>query len=106
MNNPYRIFCAIFLLAMSTVQALADYDLPGVKPPYDMSGQKSFKRIATLANYINNDDRGDETVSEIVASAYWGNLLVYTDSELDQLGVAYIGVPDDPIAARKDRLAG
>ena len=66
----------------------------------------SFKRISTLANYINNDGLGDETVSEIVAATENGMWLVYTDSELEELGFVYIGDPADPIPTGKFALPG
>lgn len=66
----------------------------------------SFKRISTLANYINNDGLGDETVSEIVAATENGMRLVYTDSELEELGFVYIGDPADPIPTGKFALPG
>jgi hypothetical protein len=71
-----------------------------VQPAYadgKKRGQGSFKRIATLANYINNDDIGDETVSEIVAATADGQNLVYTDSEGEAIGFVNIGVPSNPI---------
>jgi hypothetical protein len=57
----------------------------------------SFKRIATLPNYANNDNIGDETVSEIVAATDDGMTLVYTDGELDQLGFVDITDPENPM---------
>ena len=67
---------------------------------------KSFKRIATLANYINNDNRGDETVSEIVAATSNGRTLVYTDSELETIGFVFIGDPSNPIPTGTVALPG
>lgn len=50
------------------------------------SPARSFKRVATLPNYLNNASANDETVSEIVASTADGNTLLYTDGELGELG--------------------
>ncbi len=59
-------------------------------------GQRSFKRVATLANYLNNADIADETVSEIVAASKDGMTLVYTDSPLEQIGFIDISDPSTP----------
>ena len=59
----------------------------------------SFKRIATLPNYVSNDNLGDETVSEIVAATEDGMWLVYTDSPLEQLGFVDISDPANPMHA-------
>lgn len=52
-----------------------------------------FDRITTLPNYINNAEPGDETVSEIIATSEDGRTLVYTDSELEEIGFIDITNP-------------
>lgn len=95
-----RIRIARLLLASTLVATLAT---PAIA---DDDRGSSFKRIATLANYINNDELGDETVSEIVAATEDGMWLVYTDSEIEELGFVYIGDPADPIPNGKVGLPG
>lgn len=58
----------------------------------------SFQRIATVANYLNNEPAaiGEETVSEIVAATKDGKTLVYTDSPRNQIGFVDITDPADP----------
>ena len=58
--------------------------------------KQSFQRIATLANYRNNTNRASETVSEIIAANERGNLLVYTDAVLNQIGFVDITKPSQP----------
>lgn len=57
---------------------------------------RSFQRIATVPNYRNNADRGDETVSEIVSATKDGKTLVYTDGELGTIGLIDIADPYAP----------
>lgn len=59
----------------------------------------SFNRIATLPNFINNDDPAAQTVSEIVSATADGRLLVYTDSPREQIGFVDITDPRLPISA-------
>ena len=95
-SDKFRLGLACAVLALTSAPALAD----------EHRGGSNFKRIATLANYINNDDRGDETVSEIVAATKNGKTLVYTDSELEEIGFVYIGKPSDPIPTGKLAVPG
>tara|TARA_Y100001933_G_scaffold257627_1_gene304339 strand:+ start:1233 stop:3596 length:2364 start_codon:yes stop_codon:yes gene_type:complete len=69
-------------------------------------GAGGFERIATFANYTNNADIGDETVSEIVAATADGRMLVYTDSELEEIGLVDIEDPADPRPAGKIPVGG
>ncbi|HZD51572.1 MAG TPA: hypothetical protein VE175_00865, partial [Woeseiaceae bacterium] len=71
--------------------------LAGQAPAQDFGQGRNFVRIATLANYINNDNRDEETVSEIVAATQNGRMLVYTDSPGEQIGFVFIGDPANPI---------
>jgi hypothetical protein len=58
---------------------------------------KSFQRIATLGNYLNNGaDGAGETVSEIIAATADGNTLVYTDAIRGTIGFIGITNPADP----------
>ena len=57
----------------------------------------SFQRIATLGNYLNNGEDGDEeTVSEIVAATADGMTLVYTDAVRGTIGFIDITNPSNP----------
>jgi DNA-binding beta-propeller fold protein YncE len=72
---------------------------PGANSAYAQRWQYAalnFQRIATLANYHNNAELGDETVSEIVAATADGMTLVYTDAELEQIGFVDITTPAAP----------
>jgi len=63
----------------------------------DAGGRSSyFDRIATVPNFRNLSDFGDETVSEIVAATENGKLLVYTDASSGSIGVVNIKRPHDP----------
>jgi hypothetical protein len=61
------------------------------------SRERSFNRIATIPNYLNRPDAGDETVSEIVSVSKDGRLLVYTDSPGEAIGVVGIQNPRWPL---------
>ena len=67
---------------------------------------RSFKRIATVPNYINNSSRDDETVSEIVAANADGDLLVYTDAETEAIGLVDIKNPKYPMPVGTIALGG
>jgi hypothetical protein len=59
--------------------------------------ERSFQRIATLGNYLNNgDDAADETVSEIIAATANGRTLVYTDAIRGTIGFIDIANPAQP----------
>ncbi|MEO1201842.1 MAG: esterase-like activity of phytase family protein, partial [Pseudomonadota bacterium] len=92
--RSHRLVLAATVAALMAQPALAD----------NKGG--SFKRVATIANYINNDAIGDETVSEIVAATADGHTLVYTDSELEEIGFVNIGVPSNPIPTGKFDVGG
>ena len=88
---------ALTLLCIGS-SALADDD--------DYHGGKTFKRIATIPNYLNNAVHGDletalatTTVSEIVSATADGLTLVYTDSENNQIGFVDITDPSQPVPA-------
>lgn len=67
----------------------------------------SFQRVSTLANYRNNDEIGEETVSEIIAATRDGKTLVYTDSPGNQIGFVDITDPTNPLPAGVfDKLGG
>ncbi|MGF1510314.1 MAG: esterase-like activity of phytase family protein [Myxococcota bacterium] len=58
--------------------------------------KRSFRRIATFPVFVNNADIADETVAEIVDVTPDGRTLVYTDSELEALGLIDIRWPWNP----------
>jgi DNA-binding beta-propeller fold protein YncE len=58
---------------------------------------RSFQRVATLGNYLNNgSDAGRETVSEIIAATANGRTLVYTDAVRGTIGFIDITRPSSP----------
>lgn len=56
---------------------------------------QKFRRIATFPVFLNTSV-DEETVAEIVTSASDGNLLVYTDSQTDNIGFVDISDPANP----------
>lgn len=100
---PLACACA---LTMAGPAVAGDYDRDDEKFRGYGGHDRNFVRVATLANYINNDNRDDQTVSEIVAATRNGKQLVYTDSELEQLGFVWIGNPSNPIPTGKLDLPG
>jgi hypothetical protein len=98
-----RITIAALTLAVVFAQGAAEArplptapELPGA----------SFRRIATLPNYLNNADIAGETVAEIIAATSSGNTLVYTDSPLAEVGVIDISDPSAPSPAGKLVVGG
>jgi DNA-binding beta-propeller fold protein YncE len=84
--------------AVGTSQATRDADEPRAssddlrwRPPIP-----SFQRIATLGNYLNRGDIGEETVSEIIAATKDGKTLIYTDSPGERVGFIDIDDPRNP----------
>ncbi len=71
---------------------------------------RSFNRIATFPIYRNLDlaidDLSDETVAEIIAASDDGDLLIYTDSEMERLGFIDISDPANPQPAGFVQLPG
>jgi DNA-binding beta-propeller fold protein YncE len=72
----------------------------------DRQSGAAFQRVATLPNYLNNADVGSPTVAEIVAATKDGRTLVYTDSELEEIGFVDISDPRNPISAGKLAVGG
>jgi hypothetical protein len=68
--------------------------------------ERSFRRIATLPNYVNNSDPDGATVSEIIASASSGETLVYTDSLLGEIGFVDITRPRAAVPSGKLAMGG
>jgi hypothetical protein len=66
---------------------------------------RAFRRIASIPVFLNTDVNL-ETVAEIVAASDDGNLLVYTDSETENLGFVDITDPYQPVADGVVALAG
>lgn len=67
---------------------------------------ESFRRVATLPNYLNNLDLAAPTVSEIIAANASGDTLVYTDSLLREVGIIDITDPSAPLPAGKLFIGG
>lgn len=91
-----RVLCGSLLLAGTCLNAQA------APAPSALS----FNRIATLANYTNNNDPADSTVSEIIAATANGRTLVYTDGALGQIGLIDISSPTQPMPAGKIDVGG
>jgi len=73
------------------------------------SAAEVFNRIATfpvVQNLPKDADQADETVSEIISATEDGNLLVYTDSPREQLGLVDITDPKAPKAGGVIALDG
>ncbi len=97
------------LLTVGTVGSAAafDDDLQTRGPALRWQGKdSSFQRLSTLANYRNNANRTDLTVSEIVAATRDGLTLVYTDSPLGQIGFIDIKDPAKPLPNGKLDVGG
>ena len=58
--------------------------------------ERSFQRVGTFANYRNNANIADATVSEIVAATADGRTLIYTDSTMGAIGFVDITNPAQP----------
>lgn len=69
-------------------------------------GAQSFRRIATLPNYLANANRAQTTVSEIVESSRDGRTLVYTDSPGRAIGFIDLANPAAPLSTGKLVLPG
>jgi hypothetical protein len=72
----------------------------------EIAGAQTFNRVATLPNYVNNGDSSAATVSEIIAASADGNIIVYTDSELGEVGFFNIANLDFPIYGGKFGVGG
>ncbi len=101
MENPARWLTAVALLTWAATGAADDYDDDDFS-----TDEPSFVRIATFANYTNNADISDETVSEIVAATLDGRTLVYTDGELEAIGFVDITNPRKPTGTGKLAVGG
>ncbi len=93
------VVTAAFVLSDSTQARGSLFWKERPKPFHFQSRAHSFQRVATFANYRNNAERGDETVSEIIAATHDGRLLVYTDGVRGGIGFIDITNPANPIAA-------
>jgi hypothetical protein len=58
--------------------------------------ERSFQRVGTFANYRNNANIADVTVSEIVAATADGRTLIYTDSPMGTIGFVNVTNPAQP----------
>jgi hypothetical protein len=96
-----RIRSLSFALATVLLCAVAQ----ATPPPAGVPAQ-SFRRIATLPNYLNNLDIAAQTVSEIIAASADGDTLVYTDSLLGEVGFIDIAEPSAPLSAGKRVVGG
>ncbi|MGP0593807.1 esterase-like activity of phytase family protein [Nitrospira sp. T9] len=59
------------------------------------SPEKYFRRIATFPVFLNSDVN-TETVAEILTASENGRLLIYTDSQTQNIGFVDISDPSDP----------
>ena len=66
-------------------------------------GELAFRRIASFPVFLNTDV-ALETVAEIVAASDDGNLLIYTDSETENVGFVNITTPSNPLPLPADTL--
>lgn len=97
-GNSTILIAAVMLLGTASY-GQADHGLALRASAEDMrlsAASMRFNRIATFANYRNNANLEDETVSEIVAATEDGETLVYTDGELEALGFVDISDPKNP----------
>jgi hypothetical protein len=62
---------------------------------------RAFQRVGTFANYRNNTDATQNTVSEIVAATADGRTLIYTDSPMAAIGFVDISDPSNPLGTGK-----
>jgi hypothetical protein len=86
-------------VASVTTHATGGFSFWNERPRHfqHFSREKSFQRIATFGNYLNNGaDAGEETVSEIVAATANGRTLVYTDAVRGAIGFVDITSPSTP----------
>ena len=91
-----RVITGGLVLGLSVASVTVAVQADERRYDFDANG-RTFKRIATVPNYINNADRDVETVSEIVAVNADGNLLVYTDAETESIGLVDIQDPKYPM---------
>lgn len=63
----------------------------------------AFRRIASFPVFLNTDV-ALETVAEIVAASDDGNLLIYTDSQTENVGFVDITTPSNPLPLPADTL--
>lgn len=66
-------------------------------------GELAFRRIASFPVFLNTDV-ALETVAEIVAASDDGNLLIYTDSQTENVGFVDITTPSNPFPLPADTL--
>jgi hypothetical protein len=92
-------------LALAIVHAHGAAVAKPLPPEPELPGA-SFRRIATLPNYLNNADLAAQTVSEIITATASGNTLVYTDSPLEEVGVIDISDPSAPLPVGKLFVGG
>ena len=100
-NPMFRPLLAVGLTAGAALLA------PAALAP--AKATEPFTRIASFPIFQNLPEGKDpttETVAEIVTSAMDGNLLVYTDSELEAIGKVDISDPANPKAAGVIMLDG
>lgn len=76
------------------------------KPNAQPARGRSFQRIATLANTLNNQDPNATTVAEITSVTKDGKLLVYTDSPMSEIGFVDLTLPHLPAGLGKLAMPG
>jgi Esterase-like activity of phytase len=99
-EDAMRLLCSPWVLAaLACFQTTAGAQTPA----------KVFNRVATFAaasNHLPERIAGKKSVAEIVAATQDGQMLAYTDSEQQGLGLVDIQNPEQPKAAGFVQLAG
>lgn len=99
------VFLMLFICNAGASQTDASNNTNSYKS-YTNCDTLSFNRVATFANYRNNEDISEETVSEIVSATEDGMTLVYTDGAMGALGLVDIKDPSNPKPKGKIVLGG
>jgi len=90
MNKPFKMSMAV--LSALTILNCSSIVASNMN---ESDNEKVFSRIASFPVYLNTDINS-QTVAEIVAATADGNVLVYTDSETENLGYVDIVDPSNP----------
>src|SRR5688572_18870627 len=108
MRYQASILAGLIAAAFHTTHVQAESCGNGAPSHYGGQGAatRSFKRVATLPNYLNNQDASATTVSEITTSTKDGKLLIYTDSPMGEIGFVDLTVPNIPVPLGKLAMAG
>ncbi len=97
-QRPLTNFTSILMACFGFALALGIGSLVQASENFLPHKQKwIFQRVATFPVFLNTDVN-KETVAEIVAASSDGNLLIYTDSETENIGFVNIQDPSNPQA--------